>query len=133
MVVGLLVLAAGIGWQRYRFPSWLEPVRDDYRRELAALNVEDGVDASEAKQIAGLYMLEYISGCGAPQPPELRDGQWKVALRLGVAGRLSDRFVEIDPKGGAVSSPGGPAFSTFKAFADDLIEGIATRRLSDRE
>jgi hypothetical protein len=123
-----LVLTVGFAWRGLAVPSWLVPLRDEYRVKLEALKVDDGIDASEAQAIADLYMLEYVSGCGAPMVPQLRDGTWISRLRLGVAGKLSDRVVRVDPRTGAVSSPGGPTFATFRAFADDLIGGIAARR-----
>lgn len=123
-----VAVAAELAWRRFTFPEWLVPLRDGYRTRLAALKVNDGVDASEAEQIADLYMLEYVSGCGAPLAPQLRDGTWTSALRLGVTGKLSDRVVQIDAKTGAVSSPGGPAFASFSEFADDLVGGVAARR-----
>jgi hypothetical protein len=123
-----LALAIDFAYRRFAFPNWLVPLRDEYRARLAALKVNDGVDASEAEQIADLYMLEYVSGCGAPMPPQLRDGTWTSPLRLGVAGQLSDRVVKIDAKTGAVYSPGGPAFGSFPAFAEDLVDGVAARR-----
>jgi hypothetical protein len=122
------LLAVDFAWRCLALPEWLVPLRDDYRTRLAAVKIADGVDVSEAEEIARLYMVEYVSGCGAPLTPELRDGTWTSALRLGVAGELSDRVVKIDAKTGAVSSAGGPEFASFSEFADDLVGGIAARR-----
>ena len=121
-----LVLAIEFGWRRFIYPRWL--VHDVYRPRLAAVKVNDGINAWEAEQIAELYMLEYVSGCGAPLPPQLSDGRWNAALRLGVGGELSEIVVQIDARTGAVSSPGGPAFASFSEFANELLGWIPARR-----
>jgi len=128
--VGVVVawVAGNAAWNRYDFPKWLEPLRARYQDALSRVRVDDGIDSTEAQEIAGLYLGEHISGCGAPEPPSLRNGKWVVPLRIGYAGALSDKVVEIDAKTGAVSSNAGPRFSTFQKFADDLVDGIAARR-----
>jgi hypothetical protein len=128
--VGALAAVAAVELvvRRYAFPEWLVPLREQFQSELATVKANDGIDAREAARIAHLYMLEYISGCGAPTEPRLHDGSWTFPLRLGVAGQLSDRVVHVDARTGAVTSPGGPAFPSFQAFSQDLIDGIAIRR-----
>jgi hypothetical protein len=128
--VGALAAVAAVDavWRRYVFPEWLVPLRERFQSELSTVRPDDGIDAREAQQIAHLYMLEYTSGCGAPMEPRLHDGTWTFPLRLGVAGRLSDRVVRVDARTGAVASPGGLAFPSFHAFSQDLIDGIAIRR-----
>jgi len=128
--VGVVVawVAGNAAWNRYAFPKWLEPLRARYQDAVSHVRIDDGVDSNEAQEIAGLYLGEYISGCGAPEPPVLSDGKWTVPLRIGFTGALSDKVVEIDAKNGAVASNAGPRFSTFREFAEDLIGGIAARR-----
>ena len=90
--VGALAAVAAVDavWRRYAFPEWLVPLRARFQSELSTVRPDHGIDAREAEQIAHLYMLEYISGCGAPMEPRLHDGTWTFPLRLGFAGRLSD-------------------------------------------
>jgi hypothetical protein len=78
-------------------------------------------------------MNEYISACGGPLDPELVEGRWRSRMLVGYAGKLSDKFIEVDARSGAVSSPGKPSFPTFRAFSSDLFGGLARRRELDPE
>src|ERR1017187_1060368 len=75
-------------------PSWLKQPRRDLQEQLSRIHPDKGVDSSTAREIAQIYMNEYISGCGGPEMQKLIDGKWRSELRVGVTGRHSDTVIE---------------------------------------
>jgi hypothetical protein len=116
---------------RHLASTRLSQTRADYQQRLLRIRLDDGVDSSEAAEIAQIYMSVYMSEqvgrCGAVEPPVLRDGTWTTQVRVGYAGRPSDT-IEVDAKTGAVSSSSGPVFGTFRGFADAIVTGKGARR-----
>jgi hypothetical protein len=132
VAAGLLV--TGIAWKAFAVSTApaLSPqqtlIRESYQRTLSAITLSDGLDQTEAGQIANVYFWEHISGCGGALDPELQGGIWTSKLRFGVAGTMLDEIVEIDARTGAVWSTNGPAFANLEAFRRDIVDGFATRR-----
>jgi hypothetical protein len=112
-------------------PSPSRPTRIEYQQRLSRIGLDDGIDSSEAAEIAKMYMSEfmsqYVGMCGGLDPPALHDGTWTNQLRLGVAGRRSET-IEVDVKTGGVSSSAGPYFGTLRGFADAIAGGNAAGR-----
>lgn len=98
------------------------------RKELAEVHVEDGIDAVEATVIAGLFLSEFMGGCGVTEKPEFDNGHWTMKTRLGATGKNAGSIISVDAKTGGVSKPSGPSYPTLQAFADDLLKGFARRR-----
>jgi hypothetical protein len=113
-------------------PSLSRPTRTEYQQRLSRIRLDDGIDSSEAVEIAKMYMSEfmsqYVGMCGGLDPPALHDGTWTNQLRIGATGRRTET-IEVDAKTGGVSSSAGPYFGTFRRFADAIVGGnLAGRR-----
>jgi hypothetical protein len=113
---------------REKTPAWMEPMIAERQKLLSEIHVEDGIDAAEATLIGGLYLSEFMGGCGVTEEPDLKEGQWTMKTRLGAVGNVVGSVISVDPKTGGVSKPSGPRYPTLKAFADDLADGFAARR-----
>ena len=85
-------------------PDWLVQYVAEMDSRLRTVNATNGIDADEAKAIAGVYLVKYMTGCGAPDEAVLRDHTWVVSLRLGYAGTKSDSTIEVDEKRWSVGS-----------------------------
>jgi len=106
-------------------PDWLVRYVADMDSQLRTVNATNGIDADEAKAIAGVYLVKYLTGCGAPDEAILRDHIWVVSLRLGVAGAKSDRTIEVDSKRGGVWGLGGPRYGDFDSFHYGVLIEVA--------
>ena len=117
--------------RRYVGATRMRPTGAEFRQRLSRIRVDDGIDSAEAKEIAQIYMREYIwdyvKGCGELEPLALRDGKWTAEFRKGVTGRRSDIEIHINSVTGAVASSVGPTFRTFREFAQDLVDGADRR------
>jgi hypothetical protein len=107
-------------------PSPSRPTRTEYQQRLSRIRLDDGIDSSDAVEIAKMYMSEfmsqYVGMCGGLDPPALHDGTWTNRLRLGVTGRRSET-IEVDAQTGGVSSSAGPYFGTLQGFANAIAGG----------
>ena len=106
-------------------PDWLIDYVRRTDSELQGVDPSNGIDAHEALAIAGVYMVKYVMGCGAPADASLQGDTWVVGLRLGVAGRKSDRTIQVDSKSGAVWGLGGPRYRDFQSFRYGVLIEIA--------
>jgi hypothetical protein len=118
--------------RRYIGATRMRPTGAEFQQRLSRIRVDDGIDSVEAKEIAQIYMREYIweyvNGCGEFEPLALRNGRWTAEFRKGVTGARSDITIQINPTTGAVASSVGPTFRTFREFAQDLVDGADRRR-----
>ncbi len=82
---------------------------EEYRAELAAVSVADGVSAQEAQIIGENYYLRHIGmGCGGLGQPMDEEKTWKFSPHVGLAGK-SVGEIRIDKVSGAISYDQGPA------------------------
>ena len=112
----------------FGLPDYMIPLRDQYQQRFATIDSSDGIDEREANELANIYLDELISGCGATEKLQLNNGVWSARLRIGYAATLTDKFVMIDARSGAVSSTDGPTFPNVWAFRTNVILGIVWRR-----
>jgi len=125
-------MAAGLGCVAaftFLLPDYQARVVKDWNAELDTVNVDDGIDASEAAKIMSIYSGEYISGCGGPATPVLIDRTWVSQVYIGAAGQLSQQFVRVDASTGAVSSTLGPTFPRLFLLKTSIAWGFAWRRI----
>jgi hypothetical protein len=108
-------------------PEWLVRYLEQLDTGLRGVDVSNGIDANEAKAIAGVYLIQYLTGCGAPDQARLEDHTWVVSLRLGVAGRKSERTIEVDARTGGVRGDGGPRYRDFASFHYTVLAEVARR------
>ncbi|HEX3901268.1 MAG TPA: hypothetical protein VH853_00355 [Polyangia bacterium] len=106
-------------------PDWLIDYVHRTDSELQGVDPSNGIDAREALAIAGVYMVKYVIGCGGPDGAVLQGDTWVVGLRTGVAGRKSDRTIQVDSKSGAVWGLGGPRYHDFQSFRYGVLIEIA--------
>jgi hypothetical protein len=106
-------------------PEWLVSYVQRTDEPLRAVDPSNGIDAREAVAIAGVYMVQFVSGCGAPDEAHLQGNTWVVELRLGLTGRKSDRTIEVDSRNGAVWGLGGPRYRDFQSFRYGVLTQIA--------
>ena len=52
-------------------PLWLVRYVAETDSQLRTVNATNGIDADEAKSIAGVYLVKYLTGCGALELPPL--------------------------------------------------------------
>ena len=130
-VVGAGIIAAIAGLVLRRHPtesSWLQPLAGEYQRKLSQIHVGEGVDSSGAAEIASMYMSEYVSGCGFPEPLEPVDDKRVGHLRVGHAGTRSESAIKVDAQNSGVFYADGPTFTSLRDVAEDLLGGISARR-----
>lgn len=106
-------------------PAWLVQYVAEMDSRLRTVSATDGIDADEAKAIAGVYLVKYLTGCGVPDEAVLRGHTWVVSLRLGYAGAKSDRTIEVDSKSGGVWGLGGPRYGDFASFHYGVLVEVA--------
>ena len=97
-------------------PDWLVDYIGRLHAEVRRVDPTNGIDADEAKAIAGVYFVQNISGCGGPDDAVLHGDRWIVSLREGYVGKRSDRTIEVHAKTGGVWSAGEPRFASFDSF-----------------
>jgi hypothetical protein len=114
----------------FLLPDYQAKIVQEWNAELDTVNVDDGIDASEAGTIMSIYSGEFISGCGGPATPVLVDGTWVSQLYIGAAGQLSQQFVRVDARTGAVSSTLGPTFPRLFLLKTSIAWGFAWRRMN---
>lgn len=124
--MGLIWATALTFW----LPDHQAKIVTKWNAELDTVNVGDGIDASEALTIMGIYSSEFIAGCGGPATPVLRDGAWISQMRIGPTGNLSQQFVRVDARTGGISSTEGPTFPRLFILKTSIALGFAWRRES---
>jgi hypothetical protein len=96
---------------------------------IANVNVGNGIDATEAAQIARAFYKTVFGGLeGFATEPVEKDGYWTSTVRMGFAGTPDPEPIVINPRTGAVSGPGGGRFTTFEAFKRFVAEGPTALR-----
>ena len=109
-------------------PDWLVRYLKQMDSELRNVAPANGIDADEARAIAGVYMAEYLEiGCGAPGTAVLKEGTWLVGLRVGYAGTATGETIQVDSKTGGVRAQGGPSFPDFDSFHYNVLTEIRRR------
>jgi hypothetical protein len=108
-------------------PEWLMRYLEQLDNELRGVEASNGIDADEAKAITGIYLVQHLTGCGAPDEAHLVDGTWIVGLRVGATGRKSEQTVEVDARTGGVRAAGGPRYRDFASFHDTVLAEVARR------
>ena len=109
-------------------PEWLVRYLKQMDSELRNVDSANGIDADEARAIAGVYMAEYLGiGCGAPGQAVLRNQIWIVGLRVGYAGTATGETIQVDSKTGGVWAQGGPCYSDFDSFHYSVLTDIRRR------
>jgi hypothetical protein len=131
IVCALLPLVGTCGRDRVkergpgRPPDWLIEHVHETDSRLQGVDPSNGIDAREALAIAGVYMVRYMMGCGAPDDAALQGDTWVVGLRVGVAGTKSGWTIQVDSKSGAVWELGGPHYRDFQSFRYGVLIEIA--------
>lgn len=96
---------------------------------LAEVNVEDGINRSEAESIASAYFSGFVGACGGTDEGLLVSGEWVVPASFGMAGNPMAP-IRVNAKTGAVSQLGNPSFNSYGTFKAFLLWGIPIRKLT---
>ena len=67
----------------------------------------EGVISEQARLLASMYMVCYISGCGGVEAPSPHRDYWEARVRFGVAGTPAGS-IRIDRRTAAISYKGKP-------------------------
>jgi hypothetical protein len=84
---------------------------------VARLDLARGISRPEAKAIATVYALRYISGCGAAKRPSNRGARWEVTPLIGFAARPGPSPIVIEKRSGQVSCAGFPTVNALRELA----------------
>jgi hypothetical protein len=74
----------------------------------AAIDFTSGIDASEARFIAGAYFSMEFGACGGLEKPKDGGAEWVMHPRIGVTGQALSDFIRVDKRTGAVRYGSGP-------------------------
>ena len=119
VVAVAIALAVGAVWFHKAREAARDAEAERLRRlaPLASVRVDDGIDATEAAQIAAaFYRAAFGTFEGLASLPVEKDGYWTSTVRKGFAGNPDPEPILINPRTGAVSGPGIGRFATFEAF-----------------
>jgi len=117
-------LAAGLVWVHKAREAARDAESERLRRlaPLASVRVDDGIDATEAAQIAAaFYRAAFGTFEGLAAPPVEKDGYWTSTVRKGFAGSADPEPIVINSRTGAVSGPGIGRFATLDAFKQFVV------------
>jgi hypothetical protein len=91
----------------------------EWRDDLGAIDVSDGIQQGEADLIARRYehsMVGTWSSCSGTATPILVDRTWRAQMLFGYGGEPTGQWITVDAISGGVTSPRGGTYATLASF-----------------
>lgn len=102
--------------------------RHHFEHLLADVGAGDGINKSEAENIASAYFLGFVGACGGTDEGHLVNGEWVIPATFGYAGREMAP-IKVDAQTGAIAQLQNSSFRNYSSFRLYLLWGIPIRKL----